>query len=370
MFPIRQLVKEHSELASKLARFSFLEAAQLAGGLSLLPNFHANTLRIEILQHLVAACCRGHSMSSRDDLARWVKLLNNSPMAPFEDPVEDVFVGCVNTASGGFRVLRGLFTEGDFWLERLFRFLEEKQDFPPFQEAFECIRPILKISDAMLERASLSRYHAGGGTRLAKLSIPRWKTLEPCLKAISFSDIELETLGLDCKMLKEFVLTQEDLMAPMESTSWNSLLECRPLVTSANGVIVIAPSNVIRAATRRLLERIARSGIGGFGDMFFQSEISSTFVNKIANRLEVKSLDFKPPAWPHGVPSMMPFFGFFDYGKPAIMLTHCIPISKSAEDFDGYEDLSEEQNASLHGGGSKSYYRTGSLPHILGASSK
>src|SRR5256885_1210506 len=132
MVPIVQLVKEHISLVRKLRRFSFSDAAQLVAGLSLCPEFHANTIRIEVLQHLVAISCVGRARPNREDLAEWLrKQMAESPVARMEDPIEDVFVGCINSAFGSFRILVGVFGDGDFWMERLLAFLAEKRDFPP-----------------------------------------------------------------------------------------------------------------------------------------------------------------------------------------------------------------------------------------------
>lgn len=349
MFPIKHLAEEHSALVAKLGRFSFSETAQLVATLSLRPEFHANTVRIEALQHLVAISCKGHAKPERDDLAAWGKLLNESPLKPMEDPVEDVFVGYVNSAFGGFRVFRGIFGEGDFWAERLLAFLEEKQSFPSFQDAIKCALPLLKLSEALVDRVGLDRYSAGSGMSASNIQIPQWRKLAPCFKAVHFLDSELNELGISRKMLQEFILTDDERAKLIGQNLWNSSIERHPLIEVTSGISVIVPSNLVRAVTRYLLERIAKSGIGGWGDMFFHTENASIFVNEIANRLEIKPLNFKRPAWPDGLPSMMPFFGFFDFGKPVIMLNHCIPISKSAADFNGFENFTDEQRSKFHG---------------------
>lgn len=269
MLPLAQLVEQHSGLVGKLRRFSFPEAAQLVAGLSLCPELHANTIRLEALQHLVAVSCKGHAKPERDDLAAWTKLLTESPLAPMEDPVEDVFVGYVNSAFGGFRVFRGIFLEGDFWVERLLAFLEEKQNFPPFQDAIERGLPLLKLSEALVDRIGLARYSAGSGMSASKIQIPQWRELAQCFKAIHFLDSELSELGINRKMLHEFILTDEERAKLNGQELWNSSMERRPLIEVSGGIIVIAPSNLVRAVTRYLLECIAKSGIGGWGGYVF-----------------------------------------------------------------------------------------------------
>jgi len=342
MFPLAQLVKDHPALVSKLSRYSFFATAPLVSGLSLLPDFHGNTALIEALQHLVAMSCKGRANPQRDDLAVWLKLLNESPLRSMEDPIEDVFVGYVNSAFGGFRVFRGIFAEGDFWLERLLAFLEEKLDFPGFRDGIECALPLLKLSEAIVKRVSLPRYCAGSGMAASQLKVPQWRILYPCFTAVHFSDFDLVELEINRDHLLHFVLSDEERLKLAGQTIWNSSLERYPLIAVPSGITVISPSNIIRAATRLLLERILQSGIGGWGDMFFHSEISSVFVNDVATRLQIKPLNCKLPVWPDGVPAMMPFLGYFDYGKPVLMLNHCIPLSQCATDFNGFESFNED----------------------------
>jgi hypothetical protein len=261
----------------------------------------------------------------------------DSSAARMEDPVEDVFVGCVNSSYGRFRIMAGVFSDGDFWTERLLAFLAEKQDFPPFQKALEGALPLLKISDAIAERASLSRYAAGKDAGGGKIHLPNWRTIVQLGKAVQFSKSELARLGIGCHALRDFVLSSERRARLPKEELWNSSLERCPLLDVPDGILVAAPSSLQRAVIRHLLEHITK-GMGGWADTFFQTEVASMFVNDVRNRLEIKSLDFKAPPWPEGLPPMFPFFGYFDYGKPVVMLTHCLPLSQSARDFNGIDD--------------------------------
>src|SRR5207247_1696507 len=148
MVPVQDIIAAHPGLVQKLRRFSFPATAQFAGSLSLIPILHAQTIRIEILQHLVASCAEGRGTPERDDVAEWAsKYLTDSPFAQHEDPVEDVFVGAANSPLGSFRLLMGVLADGDFWVERLLVFLAEKRDFPPFEAAIRQVVPLLKLSD-------------------------------------------------------------------------------------------------------------------------------------------------------------------------------------------------------------------------------
>jgi hypothetical protein len=347
MGPVSEIIAAHPNLVTKLRRFSHSTAIPLGAALSLFPEFHAQTIRLEILQHLIAVCCTGRRIAERDDLAEWAgKYMGNSPYARQEDPVEDVFVGSVNSSFGSFRLPMGIFADADFWVERLLHFLSGKQNFPPFEIAVAHVLPLLKLSDALLARVGLKRYTRGSGDRGAKIIVPRWKELESQTMAVIFSDTDLAQIGLTRRELDEFIFTEEDRNKLINENVWNSTLERRPLVELANGIAVAMPSSLSRSALRYLVEIITRS-MGGWADTFYKTENASIFVNDVASRLGITPIQFDEPKRPEKLPSLLPFFGQFDVGKAAILLTYCPSILDAAADFGGCDQLSEEEDAAL-----------------------
>jgi len=147
---------------------------------------------------------------NRESLAAWLgKQMAESPAARMEDPVEDVFVGCINSEFGSFRVFAGVFADGDFWIERLLAFLAEKQNFPPFEMAIKSVLPLLRIGEALAERTGLTRYCPGGGSSFDKMQIPQWRKILACAQAVHFSAAELAAMGIDAELLREFTLTDQ-----------------------------------------------------------------------------------------------------------------------------------------------------------------
>jgi hypothetical protein len=349
MDPISQLVEAHSGLVAKLRRFDYPDAARLVAALSLDPKYHANTLRIEVLEQLTAISCQGQAKPELHDLVDWLqKDMAESPIALMEDPVEDAFIGCVNSDFGSFRVFAGIFADGDFWVERLLSFIASKQDFPAFQSALNGVLPLLTLSEALVERVGLDRYSPGGGEPAQKIVVPRrWREFSPLLQAVSFTDADLAKLGLSREGLREFVVTDEHRRGLPAEDLWNSSLDRRPLIEGANSISFVVPTRVTAAAARFLVERLAESGMAGWADMFWQSETASIFVNDVANHLDINPIEFSHPVWPAELPGMFPYFGSFDVGKPVIMLTYCTPLSASAADFGGFDRLTEQQMESL-----------------------
>ena len=347
MMAVRDIIEAHSGLVQKLRRFSILESTQFAASLSVLPDLHAQSIRIEMLQHLVACCAEGKRSPERDDLAEWAgKYFTDSPFSRHEDPVEDVFIGSANSPSGSFRLLMGTMADADFWIERLLRFLEEKKKFPPFEAALSQVIPLLKLSDCLVGRLGFERYRAGGCVRASKIMVPRWRDLQPAFKTLVFSSADLAGMGIALPDLDDFVFNEAHRKALIGETMWHSVLERHPLMECRDGLIVAAPSAIARAAIRFMVEWMTR-GLGGFAEMFFETESASLFVNEVARALDLHPIEFAEPPRPQGLPLLYPYFGQFDVGKPAILLTSCPPLNETAKDFAGRDTLTETEQAAL-----------------------
>lgn len=338
MVPVPELLLQHPKLVSKLQRFSFPHAAQLVGALGLLPELHENTIRVEVLAHLVAVSCEGDVPPKSTCLTEWLgKLMADSPLARMEDPTEDVFIGCVNSDFGSFRIFQGIFGDGAFLVERLLSFYAEKNTFPTFQETITSVLALLQLSDALADRAGLSRNCAGGGHAAQRIQLPRWRELEPRVRSVFFSDENLRSLGIDKTVLNEFFFRDEHRKKLRQEVMWGSSLERRPLLEIATGIIVMEPSTLARTAVRFMVERM--KVMGGWGETFYQQENASIFVNEVRAHMEIEWLQFSPPTAQDGTPLMFPAFGSFDVGKPVIMLTYTPPLAGAVEDFGGFDKL-------------------------------
>ena len=341
MLPLARLVDENQELCKQLHRFSRITAARLVATLGVLPEYHANTIRIEVLTHLAVIACSKEAEPKRDDMAKWFRFFGRDNwISRQEDPVEDVFIGPVNTPFGTFRLFTGNFADGYFIAERLITFLASGASFPAFQEALDVALTLLKLSDALAERWQLKRNTPGGGQSAQNITIPKWRSLEGPFNALFFSDADLKRLAISQELLGHFFFSDEDLKRLPTERLWNSSLERHPLFRVDDGVIIAEPSTLARTVTRWILERISFTPISGWADTFFQQENASLFVNDVANDLGIHPLHVALPSPPENTPVLMPFVGSFDVGKPVVLLTYAASLTASAEDFDGFDKLS------------------------------
>jgi hypothetical protein len=334
----------HPQVCKRLRRFSFLETVRLIAALGIMPEFHANTFRLEVLTHLAAVECNGATIPTHRDLTT---LLNEfekeSPLISQEDPVEDVFIACVNTSHGTFRVFSGIFADGYFIVERLFQFLAAKETFPTFLETIETALTLLRLSDALVKRRSLTRNATGGGVSQGKLKIPSAIFLNGASDDVEFSEVDLNTRGISMAAIDEFVLHREERDAIQHQRMWASNLERRPLIRTESGILVVEPSTICRSLTRYMLERVQITKMGGWAEMFFQQENAGIFVNDVGRGLGIQRMESESPTPPAHLPPLYPFLGSFDLGKPVIMLTHTAPFEPAASEPDGIDLLGEKE---------------------------
>jgi len=98
---ISDVFSERPNLKSQLHRFHPVKSASLVAGLLTEPPFHANTLRLELLVHLLMAFAAGNRKAKDHDIHSWLNTdLGSTKLAFLEDPVEDVFVSNVTTQEG------------------------------------------------------------------------------------------------------------------------------------------------------------------------------------------------------------------------------------------------------------------------------
>jgi len=348
VIPLGPFVAEHSKLCQQFHRFSRVQATQLIAALGVLPQFYANTIRIELLTHFAVVACKGTAEPNRNDLAKWLRYFDEDAwISRQEDPVEDAFIGCVNSDFGSFRLFSGILADGCFTVERLVAFLAKARSFPTFQETLDAGLALLRLSDALAGRCGLKRNAPGGGDSASNITLPRWRDLKPASAALVFTHAELQELDLSVQSLEPFIFKDDHLKLLANERLWNSSLERHPLFQIEDGILIAEPSSLVRAIARWIVERITVTHMGGWADTFHQQDNATIFVNDVANGLDIDAVKFKSPPFPDHMPPLLPFFGACDVGKPVVMLTYTPSFAAAAAEFDGFDQFSDEERAAF-----------------------
>lgn len=335
------LCSAHQELADALREFDQKSAVRMVSALKTIPNLHRNTVRIETLLHLAVSRCKGSRQATPDDLRQWVAFMDGSPMAPLEDPNEDVFIGYVCTAQGGFRVYQGIFSNADFILERLVRFISTKSNALGFGEACDSILALLRVSEGVADALGQPRYLPGERPDRDEIPVPDDPTLLVHANAVSFDAARMRDLGIDAKDLEPFLLTPSKPATFDSEPLFGSTLELHPLIPAGDGFIVSSPSSICRAAIVHAIQ--AAAAIGSWSDTLFAVDSSHFFVNEIIPRLGIEPAHhLKLPTAPESLPPLFPMAGQFDLGMPVLILTLTSLLTKGTN-LEELEEFTSEQ---------------------------
>lgn len=336
--PIADLIKDHQGLVNELARYDYASVASLVGGFLTLPDYHANTLRLDALAHLACFACNGKRSADREMLVKCAgKHLEGSQLVMMEDPVEDAFIGNIATRFGNFRVFRGVEESGDFWTERLLRPLEDSGIPEPLQPLVLQVSALLKLSDAVVERRGLKRYTFGSGQLRRRLQIPQWRELEAASRAVCFTPSDLQNLGVDSKVLAPFILSTESRSQLPSQTIGHSNFERFPLIQFGRHIVMTAPHEITASVRRFIIEQLHATGFLGFFEMMLHHRQVENWFDTLRHDFHFTPVEIALPAPPEGFPPIYQTVMTFDSGKYAHLVMLDGNLSgrlKNGHDFD------------------------------------
>jgi hypothetical protein len=182
----------------------------LVAGLLTEPSLQENTLRIELLIHLLLTFGAGNGDASHQDISRWIHSeLGATGFALMEDPPEDVFVSNVTTPNGNFRIFEGTWESSDFYLQRVLNVVETLPSSDASRQLRQEVFAILKLSEEIAARRGLDRFSPGGGNDKQHDWIPSWQQMRSLCRAITFSARDLKCLQIMPTDLEPFTLPKE-----------------------------------------------------------------------------------------------------------------------------------------------------------------
>ena len=338
MIPIADLIKDHQGLVNELARYDYASVAPLVGGFLTLPEYHANTLRLDALAHLACSACKGKRTANREMLVKCAgKHLADSQLVMMEDPVEDTFIGNIATTFGNFRVFRGIEESGDFWTERLLWQLEDPGIPKPLQPVVSQVSALLKLSDAVVERRGLKRYTFGSGQLRHRLQIPQWRELEAASRDVCFTPSDLQNLRVDAEALDPFILSTENRSQLPSQTIGHSNFERFPLIQFGDCLVMTAPHEITASIRRFIIEQLHAKGFLGFFEMMLHHRQVEDWFNTLQHDFHFTPVKIALPSPPEGFPPIYQTVMTFDFGKYAhlVMLDGNLPGRlNNGHDFD------------------------------------
>jgi hypothetical protein len=315
---LEAIESDHKELQKDLRAFDRIESMTLIAGLLTYPQFHANTVRLELLQTLLHRNAAGSSKPTRKDLEHWLnESLLPSWASRMEDPVEDVFISNAVSNVGNTRIFEGIWEANDFWLQQALDALRAFRGIEWVDRLFDNCLALLSLSDALAERCGLERYNMGGGNVRGPLVLPQQADLEQRGSFAQFSRRDIEELGVNFDHLSPYVHPDE----PAQGAPGRNTLDWHPLVPTSDGILVAIPAAISPALRRHIADEIVRAGaIEQYERRLFSNQIRQLFSQGMQGLDTTRIASHNLPDLPNNTPVKIQEVAQFDRGKFAHVL--------------------------------------------------
>jgi hypothetical protein len=257
---IAGLVRRNPGLERALQKFSFPKVARLLAGLTTLPENQPADLRLTAMIHMAALFCAGDQEPPLAQLRRWLNdIILKDPVAQDEDPVEDVFISNVVTWFGNARLFDGGWPDNDYALQAFLTCIVQLRKEPWVLAVERSVTALLKMSEAVAERASLPRFTLADTLPRQPLRVAQ-NSVYPTADYVTFTPNELAAMGIARRDLTPFEFVPEFREALAKETIGHTALERHPIVFSEGRIILLLPTAVSAAARRYVLERAVAAG--------------------------------------------------------------------------------------------------------------
>lgn len=249
-----------------VARWDKIYAAGIVSGLTTVPDYHANGIRLDWLQRIVLSKANGHREPNFKEIERALNGgLGQAGITHREDPIEDLLCDSLATATGNYRIFAGQWESAPAFTQVM---IEAFEALPPGRrkrDTLAAVYAILRLSDAVAERARVDRTSESGGTPFGAVTLPHTAALKQIARRVIFTPRELEQLAINPKALSPFILEDEQLSLIGSNEVGETPLEFHPLLPARKDILVASPAS-ISLAVRAVLVQAAIDG--GIGDLF------------------------------------------------------------------------------------------------------
>ncbi len=287
-----------AKLASRLEKFNKAATLGLLSGLLTDPNLHANTVRLEVLLHLVALRSNGRLKPTAAQMREWLnEILGGDSVGRQEDPPEDVFIANVVSGDGNSLLFEGIWEANAGYVQAVL-YAVTGCVRNGHKWADHCLRQsyaLLRLSTAIAKRSGLSRYTIGGGERLNRIQFPT-RHIEALAGRIRFSTADLADIGVQPFDLNPFIFDPaQSSRLRDEAISWSSL-EARPVVKDGDDYVVVLPTAIGAAVRRRAMEMALGNGAGAafqehLTDYQFGNNVMSARIGLDLERIDGPNVD-------------------------------------------------------------------------------
>ena len=274
---------ETASLARILAMYNPHNTIARTAGLLTVPEFQANTIRLEVLAHLAVVHCAGKEKPGHVELGRWLnKHLGRGEMAMLEDPVEDVFISNVCIPEGNRRIFEGIWESNDYFLQLVLDTLMHPRVQRECQNLLPPVFALLQLSECVADRLSLYRWHIEASIPKNFVRLDKATRVGDRARAVTFTNEDLKLLGITRETLAPFILRMENKRAIIGEYIGHSSLERHPLVDFGDTLIFALLPAASPAIRRFVLSELRQTG--------YLQEFRSVLESLQARQIEMEGL--------------------------------------------------------------------------------
>lgn len=230
------------------------------------PRYSANSIRIEVLIHLIVVYCTGKQKTTRSILQNVLNSsMRDAGITILEDPSEDVFVSTIFTQYGDLRIINGIWETPDYFVQALIDVGRRMTSNPAIESALENVISLLKLSEELARRSGLQRNAFEESISQTSISIANLSSLKSQSSRVVFTKEDFAELGVSIENLKPFIFDSKKADSERGATIGNSGLERRPIVAIDQVYVVALPSSLSIALRKYFLEVcLEENSIGEF----------------------------------------------------------------------------------------------------------
>jgi len=251
---IGEIAKSHKRVVDSIRDCDPEFTLARAAGLFTMPEWQSSTVRLEVLQHLVAAFATGRKKPMASDFRRWLSELGGGTVGSLEDPAEDVFVSRVLIPGRNCLVLEGSYESSAYHVQQFINILDGMPQADHYRRIRQAAYGLLKLSSEVIRRSGLKAFSVGAELPISFVSDRLLRNLGKGAERVRFSIEELQDLETSLDELAPFVFYPSGRDGLLDETIGNSSLERSPLVIFDRFAYLVLPASVSIAVRRMVIE--------------------------------------------------------------------------------------------------------------------
>lgn len=280
--PLPKSLIDDNYIGRHVKPLNALDGASFFSGLMLRPELGSNHNRLSALVLAILGYGNGKKKLSRKLAKNLFLSLNNTFYQQMEDPSEDVFISLVYFENNNFKIIQGLWTDNDFYIQIFLNALKDIQPSTRIINLFESIRALLKLSDLMISNSSLERFSLGSKSPLTEIPGVLLNNISQISNKIRFSKEALVVNGINPDDLSVFIYSLSQREELLLSSLGSCPLELKPIVETGENYYVMLPSTIGQALKNLIFKFFISSGNEIALRHLMQSSYLEHFINEIS----------------------------------------------------------------------------------------